>query len=39
MQAAAVMAFPEIPAPVGQRPLNRWRGGRGFVLLNPAYAE
>jgi len=40
MQAAAVMAFPEIsPLWVGQRPLNRGRGGRGFVLINPAYAE
>ena len=34
------MAFPEIsPLWVGQRPLNRGRGGRGFVLINPAYAE
>jgi len=40
MQAAAVMAFPEIfPRRVGQRPLNRGRGGRGFVPINPAYAE
>jgi len=27
------------PLRVGQRPLNRGRGGRGFVPINPAYAE
>jgi hypothetical protein len=40
MNAAVVKAFPEISRRrVGRRPLNRGRGGRGFVPINPAYAE
>jgi len=40
VNAAIVTAFPEIsPRRVGQRPLNRGRGGSGFVTINPAYAE
>jgi hypothetical protein len=40
VNAAIVKAFPEIfRRRVGQRPLNRGRGGRGFVPINPAYAE
>jgi len=40
VNAAIVTAFPEISRrQVGQRPLNRGRAGRGFVPINPAYAE
>jgi hypothetical protein len=40
MNAAIVKAFAEVSRRrVGQRPLNRRRGGTGFVTINPAYAE
>ncbi len=40
VNAAIVKAFSEISRrQVGQRPLNRGRGGPGFVTINPAYAE
>ncbi len=40
VNAAIVNAIPEISRRrVGQRPLNRGRGGPGFVTINPAYAE
>jgi hypothetical protein len=40
VNAAVLKAFPEISRrQVGQRPLNRGRGGSGFVTIYPAYAE
>ena len=40
VNAAIVKAFSEISRRrVGQRPLNRGRGGPGFVTINLAYAE
>ena len=40
VNAAIVKALPEISwRRVGLRPLNRGREGRGFVIINPAYAE